>query len=251
MSEDAPTRTGLPSSIEETWGIRARPNRGPKPGLSLERIVDSGVGLAASEGLEAVSMNRLATELGTGAMSLYRYVSSKAELVDLMVDAALGPMPAVATGTGWRQALEQLAWAYREALRRHTWILRVPITAPPVTPNQVAFLEACLGATRDTGLSGPARLSTVLLLSGYVRSEATLIADITAASMVSGSLAQVVVANYPQMLRRLTDAARFPAIHELMASGAFDPDEDPDAEFVFGLQRLLDGVDALIREVAR
>jgi AcrR family transcriptional regulator len=247
MGKYAEIEIGLPSSIEAAWGIRPRTTRGPKPGLSLERIVASGVRLAADEGLDAVSMNRLATEMGAGAMSLYRYVSSKAELLELMVDAALGPPPAVLPQTEWRQALEQFAWGYREALRRHTWILRVPITAPPVTPNQVAFLEGCLAATRHTGLNGSARLSIVILLSGYVRSEATLITEIAAASMVAGSLAQAVVANYGQMLLRLTDPVHFPSIHELIASGTFDPDGDPDAEFVFGLGRLLDGIDSLIR----
>ena len=66
----------LPASIAAAWGLRERPHKGPKPGLSLNRIIDAAVRLAASEGLAAVSMSRVASELGASTMSLYRYVSA-------------------------------------------------------------------------------------------------------------------------------------------------------------------------------
>ena len=93
--EDEPeTESGLPASIEAAWGLRERPARGPKPGLSLERIVAAAVELAAAEGLAAVSMSRVARALGSSPMSLYRYVTAKDELLALMVDAALADTPA-------------------------------------------------------------------------------------------------------------------------------------------------------------
>jgi hypothetical protein len=66
----------LPASIAAAWGLRERPHKGPKPGLSLNRIIDAAVRLAASQGLDAVSMSRVASELGASTMSLYRYVSA-------------------------------------------------------------------------------------------------------------------------------------------------------------------------------
>ena len=83
----------LPASVAAAWGVRGRPHKGPKPGLSLERIVAAAVQVADAEGLAAVSMSRVAAELGTAPMSLYRYVTAKDELLALMQDAAYGPWP--------------------------------------------------------------------------------------------------------------------------------------------------------------
>src|SRR3979490_2569423 len=80
----------LPASIEAAWGLRDRTHKGPKPGLSLGRIVEAGVKVAESEGLAAVSMSRIAAQLGSAPMSLYRYVSAKDELLALMVDSVYG-----------------------------------------------------------------------------------------------------------------------------------------------------------------
>ena len=73
-------------SLELLWGLGERPSRGPKPGLTLDRIVTAAVAVADAEGLGALSMRRVATDLGVGTMSLYRYVPGKAELLDLMLD---------------------------------------------------------------------------------------------------------------------------------------------------------------------
>jgi AcrR family transcriptional regulator len=117
MAEDG---TGLPASFEMLWGIRERPTKGPKRGLSLEQILDAGVTVASSEGLGAVSMSRVAGELGTSAMSLYRYVASKDELLALMVDAAFGKSVEPFDPSGpWRTGLEKWAWAELGAYRAH------------------------------------------------------------------------------------------------------------------------------------
>ena len=82
-------------------------------------------------------------------MSLYRYVAAKDELLALMVDAALGaPGAPPDADEDWRAGLARWAWTYHDALRRHPWVLRVPISGPPVTPNQVAWLEDGLALAR-------------------------------------------------------------------------------------------------------
>jgi AcrR family transcriptional regulator len=239
--QDDHTESGLPASIEAAWGLRRPPRKGPKPGLDLERIVSAAVKVAVSEGLEAVSMSRVATELGSSPMSLYRYVAAKDELLALMVDAAFDtPVAPAPEGEDWRAGLARWAWTYHDALRRHPWVLRVPISRPPVTPNQIAWLEDGLRSLGGTGLAEPEKLSVILLVSGYVRNEATLAADLAAA-------AAPIMPSWGRQIARLTDAEHFPALHAALASDAVAQDDDPDDEFVFGLERVLDGIEALVR----
>jgi hypothetical protein len=176
-------------------------------------------------------------------MSLYRYVAAKDDLLLLMSDTALGAPPPVPPGPDWREGLTAWAVAVRAAYRRHSWALRVPISGPPLGPNNVAFLEAALKSLANTGLSEQQKLSTVLLLSGFVRNEATLTADIAA-----GSGGADVMPGYGAMVARLADPLHFPALHQAVASGALDDEDDIDIEFDFGLERILDGIDVLIRQ---
>src|SRR5262249_7325391 len=174
------SRSQIPPSIELAWGRRERGTRGPKPGLTLQGIVRAGIDVAGRDGLDAVSMARVAQELGAGTMSLYRYVDSKDELLTLMVDTALGSPGSDADQgeQGWRAGLDAWARGVLRAYNGHPGALKVPITAPPLGPNNVAWMERALSAMADTPLSESEKLSTLLLLSGFVRSHATLTADL-------------------------------------------------------------------------
>jgi AcrR family transcriptional regulator len=243
--------TGLPASIEAAWGLRERPNKGPRPGLRLEQIVEAAMRVAAADGLAAVSMGRVAADLGVSTMALYRYVGAKDELLALMVDAtAASPPAAPAPGEGWRDGLARWARAELGIYRRHPWVLRIPISGPPATPNQVVWLERGLRCLRDTGLAEGEKLGVMLLLTGFVRSWATLEADLAEAARSAGAGAQDAVSGYGRLLARLTDPERFPALHAVIEAGVLDEPEspeDPDADFDFGLERVLDGVEALVR----
>ncbi|MFF8832259.1 TetR/AcrR family transcriptional regulator [Streptomyces sp. NPDC015131] len=245
--DGAGTETGLPAAIEAAWGLRERPAKGPKPGLSLDRIVSTAVDLAAAEGLGAVSMGRVAKELGVSTMSLYRYVGAKDELYLLMLDRAVGPPPPPpAPGTGWRAALTEWAGAQRAVFGRNLWMLRVPVTGPPLTPGSVAWWEWGMVALEDTGLDESTKIAVIMLVSGYVRSTAGLMADIDAAIRATGDTPREVMARYGRTLRRLADPDRYPAVARMLAAGALDEPDDPDADFGFGLDRVLDGVQVLI-----
>jgi AcrR family transcriptional regulator len=252
----AEARTGdsaaLPGSVAAAWGVRERPHKGPKPGLSLGRIVEAAVRVADTEGLDAVSMGRVAAELGTAPMSLYRHVSAKEELLTLMVDAAWGPAPdgpapdGPVPGEGWRAGLARWAWALRAGARRHPWVVRIPLNGLPIMPNEVAWFENALACLADTGLSEARKASVIMLLSGYVRNTATTEADIGAAIRASGLDPDQWMASYPRMLAELADPRRFPALTRFIAAGVFEVADDPDDEFIFGLDRILDGVAVLI-----
>ena len=183
-------------------------------------------------------MARIAAELGVGTMSLYRYVTAKDELLALMVDQALGPPVAAGDEDDWRAGLRRWAVGLRAIYGRHPWSLRVPISTPPLGPNNVAWLDSALAALADTPLSEQEKLSTVLLLSGFVRNEAMLTADFAAGESQ--------LPRYGQLLSRLIDPARLPALDRAIASGALDDDDDLSSEFEFGLARILDGVAVLV-----
>jgi AcrR family transcriptional regulator len=240
--------TGLPASIEIAWGLRERPSKGPKPGLSLERIVQAAVRIAASEGLAAVSMGKVAAELGVGTMSLYRYVGAKDELLVLMSEAAFdaGP-PALVPGERWREGLSRWAWRLFEVMRENSWMLRMPITGPPATPNQLAWMENGLTALRGSGLTESAKISVMLLLSGFVRNEATVSTELGIAYAASGATEQEGAAAYGRLLARLITPERYPAIAAAMAAGVATEEDSPEIRFAFGLERVLDGIEALVR----
>lgn len=236
-----------PASIEAAWGLRERPHKGPKPGLSLQRIVEAGVRVARAEGLGAVSMARVAAGLGSAPMSLYRYVSAKDELIALMVDAAWGPAPEAVPGEGWRKGLSRWAWAMRAGLQANDWALQVQISGLPVRPNEVAWFEQGLASLAGTSLTETQKASVIMLISGYVRTEAVTGADIARAITSSGLSPDDWMASYGRMLAKLTDPVRFPAITKFIAAGVFDVHDGPDDEFIFSLERILDGIEALVR----
>jgi AcrR family transcriptional regulator len=235
---------GLPASILAAWGVRERPARGPKPALSLERIVEAAIGIASSDGLAAVSMSRVAADLGVTTMALYRYVGAKNELLRLVSDAVYGPPPVPPPpGEGWREGLTRWAEAEREVLRRHPWVLHIPVEGSPVTPNAIGWLEVGLACLRDTGLDPGERLGTILLLTGYVRSVSLLAADLADAQ----ARGQAVGKAWPELLGEVSDAERFPYLWEVLSSVPIEESDDLDEDFRFGLERVLDGIAALVR----
>jgi AcrR family transcriptional regulator len=236
----------LPAAVAAAWGVRAHPGKGPKPGLTLQRIVAAAVKIASRDGLDAVSMSRVAAELGASTMSLYRYVNAKDEMVKLMIDAAWGPPPEAEPGTGWRAALSRWAWGMRTAFRRHPWAARVPISGLPILPNEVAWFEQALADMHDSGLTEAEKASVIMLVSGYVRTLATLESDLEAAVRAAGVAPDEWMAAYPRMLAKLADPAHYPALTKFIAAGVFDRADEPDDEFIFGLERILDGIEVLV-----
>jgi AcrR family transcriptional regulator len=248
MSDDNDNDNDIPASIAAAWGMYDRPRKGPKPGLSLEKIVEAAVRLAGTEGLAAVSMHRVAVDLGTSAMTLYRYVAAKDELLTLMFDAISGaPTAPLAPGEGWREGLTRWAWGVLTTYRRHPWALYIPISGPPATPNQIAWMEQGLHYLANTGLTASEKMSVIILLSGFVRNEASLSASLSAAVHAAGSTEQQMMAGYRQLLARVTENGRFPALQAVIEAGALDRPDTPDEEFEFGLERILDGIAVLMR----
>ncbi|MGE2718280.1 TetR/AcrR family transcriptional regulator [Mycolicibacterium celeriflavum] len=220
----------LPRALDLLWHQPDEPGRGT--GLSRERIVTAAIELADAEGLNALSMARLAERLGCGTMSLYRHVANKDELVIFMSAAAVGHPPAV-DPTNWVGALTDWADGLWDVYHRHPWILQTVSGGPPADPGQVAWLDSGLAALARTGLAEREKLAAVMAILHFVRGAAAV--DIEAG--------RTDWPEYPALLRRLIDPERFPALAAALADGVFDSaDSDPYAEFRTGLGQLLDGI---------
>ncbi|GAB3958264.1 TetR/AcrR family transcriptional regulator [Micromonospora vulcania] len=241
----------LPPAIESAWGLRERAPKGPRPGLSVSGIVDAAVKVADADGLAAVSMSRVAKELGAATMALYRHVGSKDELLLLMVDVGYGPPPGPAEANDdWRARLTRWAWAEHDVLRQRSWLLQVPITGPPITPQQLGWMEDGLRCLDDTALAESEKMSVLLLVTGYVRNEAMLTMQIAEGSRAAGIGPGEMMPAYGRTVARLIDPVRFRALHRVLTSGVLSQDDDPDDEFTFGLDRILDGIAVLIHRRA-
>jgi AcrR family transcriptional regulator len=244
-ASSGPASADLSAGVRAAWGLPGRPAKGPKPVLSLNRIVEAAVRVAQTDGLPAVSMSKVAAEVGVTAMALYRHVGGKDELLALMVDAAMGDPPDVPRrGQGWREGLSAWAWAENAVYRAHPWTLRVPIQGISTLPNQTRWLEQALRCLTGSGLSEEAKLSSILLVSNLVRGYATIGMEIDAA--MAGTDPSVVMAGYVSMMNQLLDPARFPALRAALDSGTLAKADPTDQELAFGLERVLDGLEALI-----
>jgi AcrR family transcriptional regulator len=253
-STTARTASGLPRGIELLWGLGERSTRGPRPGLSVSGIVDAAIGVADAEGLAATSMARVATELGVTTMALYRYVTSKDELLVLMMEGALGPPPVIpGLGRDWRADLRHWAHAELAAWLRHPWSLQLPLVEAVMSPNQLGWLDLGLHALAKTKLTEQEKASLVLLLSGFVRNEAILRAEIVRADQrIRDSSGDDEVPPYSRLMAQLVDPEKLPHLARALEAGVFDDEAeygDPDLEF--GLERTLDGFGVLIDRRAR
>ncbi|WP_055697161.1 MULTISPECIES: TetR/AcrR family transcriptional regulator [Streptomyces] len=238
-------RTGseIARSLELLWGKGERPTRGPKPGLTLDRIVTEALRLADAEGIGAVSMRRLSTELGTGTMSLYRYVSGKGDLLDLMLDRVFTVPADEAPWTGtWREAVEGYARETLVLYREHPWLLHVNQARPVLGPGAVGGLDRTLSRIKPMGLTDPELISVIIMVEGYVTGVARTHVHEAEAVKKSGLTDQAFWEAQAPTLERIMKSGRYPVLAEL-SEDAFGPDFD---HFEFGLRRLLDGLDVLV-----
>jgi AcrR family transcriptional regulator len=238
----------LPRGLALAWGVAANPQRGPKREMSVERIVEAAVEIADAEGLGAVSMAAVAKALGFTPMSLYRYVSAKDDLLLLMQEEAIGlPPEAAREADGWRAALEVLFEAQVRMFVRHPWMLSLPITGLPITPNNSAWMEAGLLALDPTPLNDEERLAVTLLVSGLARWNGMVFAGYAEQTRRSGLSPEEVTVQEGALFDAVISADAYPHLRAAIDSGAFISDADP---FRFGLDRALDGVEAYVTRLA-
>jgi len=267
----APAPRPLPPGLDLLWGRRERGKRGPRPGLSAEAIVEAAVRIADAEGLEAISMARVASNLGFTTMSLYRYVASKDELLQLMFNAsALGAESVVIEGHDWRSRLRSWSIIQRDMLDLHPWITQLPMAAPPVAPNSLHFVERALEALDGTGLAESQKIRAIGLISSYTLSEAKMANDAARAVAALAKAAQAEPAQpetadgqpggdggqappftFEELLRELVDEPTYPHLYRLAWTSSPADSLSEREEFLSGLDLILDGVQASIDRAKR
>jgi AcrR family transcriptional regulator len=218
--------------------------------LSRDEIVRAAIEVADAEGSPAISMRRIAKELNAGTMSLYWYVSSKDELLDLMLDAVEGEQPFPETTGDWRADLRAIAHSQRSELHRHQWLMDFIGGRPPLGPNTLRNLERSLGVIDKLGLDTVTALNVLGTLGTYVMG--AVLREFREAGVERGDEELAAGLSEPELreiidehVRKLKATGRFPHFLRLYEEG-IDPDapETRDERFEFGLQCVLDGIAA-------
>ena len=241
--------TGDPiGSMTLLWGLQEKPKRGPKPRLTVAQITRAAIELADAEGLEAVSMRRIAEKLGgVTAMSLYTYVPGKGELLDLMLDAVFGEVLDPIPDGGWRERVEVVARRNRELYLRHPWLIQIAITRPVLGPNLLAKYELELSTVEGLGLTDVDMDLLLSMIGDYVHGAARAAIHAAQAETHTGMTDNQWWEAHAPLLEKVYDASKYPVASRVGNTvGQEYGAGDPERSFEFGLQRLLDGVEALI-----
>jgi len=270
------TDEGLPRAVAIAWGMVADPQRGPKRELSHERIVEAAIEIADTDGLAAVTMSRVAAALGFTTMALYRYVTAKDELLQLMQEAAIGeqltaadPEPMSTSseeqteGVGWARELHRIADQIASMYRDHPWMTEIPVSTDQLlTPSNLLLVDQAARAMRELPITDHEKIGVLLLVSTYVRSSAEMLRDVgSGAERLTPAAAE----RRMEMIKEMVTAERFPYLRPMVESGTYllgaavtpadgadgeraadDPADQPGGydldDYEFGLQLIFAGI---------
>ncbi|MGW6032610.1 TetR/AcrR family transcriptional regulator [Gordonia terrae] len=239
-------------TLKRLWTGAREGRRGPKPALSLDRIVNAAIGIADAEGLDAVSMARIGEALGCSSMALYRHVSGKGQLLILMLDTVTGALTLPPRTGRWRDDLVAWTRAQIDGIVERPWYLDLPLTSAVPGPNRMAWIEAAFEILDEFDLPGEVRFEIVGLLAQYALSASRV--EIEHRRSVESPVdpgagddhgggddrdGQAQTWYFDEILTNLADPVQFP--YTVAALG--DPRSTPVDED-FGLQLILDGIAA-------
>ena len=255
MSSDRSGTGDAARVLELLWGTGGhRGRRGPRPALSVEKIVRNAIAIADRDGLEAVTMRRLADSLGVRPMALYTYVPGKAELLDLMLDTVYGEMVQTASpDDGWRESLGTVARDNRALFEAHPWAAAISTSRPPLGPGLMRKYEHELSALASAGLDDVETDAALTFLLDFVRSSALAAHDARATRRDTGMTDEEWWAANAPLLARVIDEDAYPTASRVgaAAGAAHGGAYSPDHAWEFGLARVLDGLGALIEQRGR
>ncbi|MFD7323841.1 TetR/AcrR family transcriptional regulator [Streptomyces sp. NPDC059875] len=227
------------------WERLDRPAAAPRTSLTPHRIADVAIGIADREGFAAVTMRRIATELGVAPMAAYRHVSGKDDLWALMVDQVSGELEPAEEVTGWRETLRAYALSTRATMLRHPWLAQLPAPLFALTPQRLAAAERQLVSLDGLGLDVDTMMAAFRAVSAYVQgatqSEVALVQYMKEQGWESGDDTRRGLA--PQM-SYLMETGRYPTYRRYTRGAARK--DDAGWQFETGLECVLDGVAGLV-----
>ncbi|MEV6159877.1 TetR/AcrR family transcriptional regulator [Nonomuraea sp. NPDC052129] len=231
------------------WMRPERPARGPKPAYSRAQITEAAIRIADTEGLEAATMRRIAADIGAGAMSLYRYVPSRDDLIELVADRLQGEIDVEGMPSGdWRADLTRYADGMRAMWLRHPWIATVHRSLPGFGPNQLRLIERVMGAL-DAHIPIDENLGLMAILNGYidsaVRDEVSWAEEVRRSGLTES---QWLARTYPYV-EQLLKSGQYP-IFTKIATQARQTHLSRDERFRYGLERVLDCIAAALPSTA-
>ena len=226
---------------------------GPKPAteprvpLSKERVLQAAFALAARDGIESLTMRKLADELGRGAMTLYHYVPNKDELLDGMVDLVFSEIELPSTDVDWRTAMRRRAISTREVLNRHRWAVGLMESRLTPGPASLRLHDAVLGCLREGGFSIELTIHAYSVQDAYIYGFALQEKNIPFESAEEGAaVAEEQVREFAELAdeRQMgTLADEFPYLAEVVAGHVAKVGYDFAAEFEYGLDLILDALE--------
>jgi AcrR family transcriptional regulator len=230
------TEQDAPPIFDLLWAPERAGKRGRRPSLSREALVHVAIELADTDGIAAVTMHRLAALMDSRAMSLYRYVPSKDVLLELMWDSAMADPPKLGSGR-WRSKLTRWAMASFERLEQHPWLIELVESVRSVGPQWTGWLDAGLAATATLPLNAGEKLAVLTVVDGHMRTTARLRFGVKANPQWA--------ADFGRMLQRSASDDAYPTLGAMVRRGEFSaPGMSMDQMFEFGLDRILDGIEA-------
>jgi AcrR family transcriptional regulator len=212
---------------------RDRPAKAP---LSREAVIEAGLGVLRKEGIDGVTMRRVAAELDTGAASLYVYVSNREDLLKQMFDAVAGEieLPGEPDPARWRDQLVTLLTAIRDTMDRHPGIARVPLANVPTGPNATRVADRVLGLLRAGGVDERSAAWFIDVVSLYVNAASYETAIYVEEGRIHDDVDAEIQAGFEQL--DLTNYPNISSMMPLLMAGA------PDERFAFGLQLMINGL---------
>lgn len=244
MSEQEVSRT-----LALAWGITVSPQRGPKRELTLEQIVEAAIKIADEEGLTAVTMQRVAQRFEFSTMALYRYVTTKDELHQLMLDSAFGLSEVPADSENWRDGLQSFLHSLVAGYRQHPWTLDIPL-APDLhlMPGQLRAADAGLRAMRTLSAPDGSKLAILMILSAFARGQAAVEREILTGEPTSAATRA--------LIEEAVLPGDFPDAAALVRNGAYFGDgmaetssaaEESEQALAFASEVLLAGLDVILQ----
>ncbi|WP_371649091.1 MULTISPECIES: TetR/AcrR family transcriptional regulator [unclassified Streptomyces] len=214
----------------------SHPEPAPRPPLTRDRVLRTAVALADTGGIESLTMRKLGVELGVEAMSLYRHVANKVDLLDGMIDSVFAEIDLPCGKAGWRTAMRRRAISARAVMSRHPWATGLMESRTTPGPATLHHHDAVIGTLREAGFSIELTAHALSVLDSYIYGF-----SLQEAGPPFGTAEET--AKAAQTIQAQFGAGQYPHLTEMTVEHILRPGYDHGNEFVFGLDLILDGLE--------